>query len=134
MSSVNFSRSGRVVGHRGAEHGSILKSSRGESNMMQTGWKRLLAGWPWFQGEGAYPLSTYPEFMPPVRLLRKPYGSWDPILPDESDTWGWPVTEYEEALTIRPGLHDIARRLGDTLAQLATSKCSAEVIAALRFT
>lgn len=98
--------------------------------MIQTGWKRLLAGWPWFQGEGAYPLSTYPEFMPPVRLLRKPYGAWDPILPDESDPFGWPVTEYEESLTVRPGLRDVARRLGDTLAQLATSRRSAETIAA----
>lgn len=68
--------------------------------------------------------------MPPVRLLRKPYGADDPILPHESDPCGWPVTEYEEALTIRPGLCDVARRLGVTLAQLATSKRPDSTVAA----
>lgn len=94
--------------------------------MAQTGWERLLADWPWFQGKEAFPLSTYSEFMPPVRLLRKPYGSWDPVLPHPGDPWGWPVTEYEEALTIRPGFRDIARRILDKLVRFAVRAPSAE--------
>src|SRR5262245_18347968 len=98
--------------------------------MAQAGWKRLLEGWPWFRREGAYPLATYSEFMPPVRLLRKPYGSWDPVPLDEDDPWGWPVTEYQEALTIRSGLEDIARRILDKLVRFGRGAASAEDVAA----
>jgi hypothetical protein len=82
------------------------------------GWQTLLDGWPWFRGEGAYPLPPYSEFMPPPRLVRKPYGTADPAHLAEDDPWGWPVTEYEEALTLRPGLEMIARHLVPTLARL----------------
>jgi hypothetical protein len=98
--------------------------------MAQAGWKRLLEGWPWFRAKGAYPLCTYPEFLPPVRLFRKPYGSWDPVRLDEGDPWGWPVTEYEEALTIRPGLRDVARRIIDKLVRFARGDASEEDSAA----
>jgi hypothetical protein len=94
--------------------------------MAQTGWKRLVADWPWFQGEGAFPLSTYSEFMPPVRLFRKPYGNWDSLVPNDNDPWGWPVTEYEEALTIRPGLRDVASRIIDKLIEFASGGAGAE--------
>src|SRR5215211_978485 len=102
--------------------------------MAQVGWKRLLEGWPWFRRPGAYPLPTYPEYMPPVRLLRKPYGGWDPVCLDEEDPWGWPVTEYEEALTIRPGLRDIARRVLDKLVRFARGAASTEDAAAYDLT
>jgi hypothetical protein len=79
--------------------------------MSATGWKQLLAGWPWFRGEGRFPLPAYSEFMPPPYLVRKPYGGWDLCLLRDDDPWGWPVTEYEEALTLRPGLLSIASQL-----------------------
>lgn len=79
--------------------------------MTKRGWKLLLDGWPWYSGEGNFPIFPNSEFMPPVRLGRKPYGTWDTLLLQEDDPWGWPVTEYEESLTLQPGLHDIARHL-----------------------
>src|SRR3954464_16097029 len=80
--------------------------------MAATGWQRLTDGWPWFRGAGAYPLAAYSEFMPPPRLGRKPYGgSLDRLLFREDDPFGWHVTEYEEALELRPGLEKLAGRL-----------------------
>lgn len=79
--------------------------------MTDAGWKQLLDGWPWFQGAGSFPILPNSEFMPPVRLGRKPYGTWDTLPLREDDPWGWPVTEYDEALTLQPGLHDIAHHV-----------------------
>jgi hypothetical protein len=79
--------------------------------MSATGWKQLVAGWPWFRGEGRFPLPPYSEYMPPPYLVRKPYGGSDLNLLRDDDPWGWPITEYEEALTLRPGLESIARQL-----------------------
>src|SRR5947209_17373394 len=86
--------------------------------MSLEGWKQLVAGWPWFLGEGSYPVAAYSEFMPPPRLLRKPYGPWDPLLVAEDDPWGWPVTEYEEAFTLTRGLESLAGRVLGKLIQL----------------
>src|SRR4051794_5812413 len=86
--------------------------------MSSQGWMQLLEGWPWFRGEGSYPIPAYSEFMPPPRLVRKPYGASDPVLLAEDDPWGWPVTEYEEALTLRPGLEQVARQVVGKLVQL----------------
>jgi hypothetical protein len=76
--------------------------------MSASGWKQLVEGWPWFRGEGSYPIHPNSEYMPPVRLVRKPYGAYDPIPLAEDDPWGWPIPEYEEALALRPGLCTIA--------------------------
>ena len=88
--------------------------------MAEQGWQKLLAGYPWFEGEGNYPIPAYSEYMPPPRLGRKAYGSIDHTLYREDDPCGWHVTEYEEALELQPGmawiaeeLLHIARRLGD---------------------
>jgi Peptidase family M28 len=86
--------------------------------MPASGWKQLLAGYPWFQGEGRYPIAAYSEFMPPPRLGRKPYGSFPLPTFDEDDPWGFPVTEYEEAWQLRPGLANLARELVGALANL----------------
>ena len=48
--------------------------------MAEQGWQKLLAGYPWFAGEGNYPIAAYSEFMPPPRVGRKPYGSIDHCL------------------------------------------------------
>ncbi len=79
--------------------------------MAEQGWQRLLAGYPWFEGEGKYPITAYSEFMPPPRLGRKPYGSIDHCLCREDDPFGWHVTEYEESLELQPGLAMIAKEL-----------------------
>jgi hypothetical protein len=86
--------------------------------MPTSAWEQLLAGWPWFGGAGTYPVQPNSEFMPPVRLVRKPYGTWDPPPYAPGDPWGWPVTEYEETLVLRPGLHSIAHQLMLTLGRL----------------
>lgn len=70
--------------------------------MTSPGWKQLVEGWPWFQGEGRFPVLPNSEFMPPVRLGLRPYGTRDGLLLSEDDPWGWPVSEYEEGLTLRP--------------------------------
>src|SRR5207244_13357437 len=51
---------------------SLHHSLFAESTMPTQGWKRLLDRWPWFRGEGRYPIAAYSEFMPPQRVLRKP--------------------------------------------------------------
>lgn len=86
--------------------------------MSTQGWKHLLDGWPWFRGEGNYPIAAYSEFMPPPRLIRKPYGCEDLLLHAEDDPWGWPITEYEEAYVLRPGLEKIARQVVGALVHL----------------
>ena len=86
--------------------------------MAEQGWKRLLAGGPWFRGEGSYPIAAYSEFMPPPRLGRKPYDGDPATLLDPADPWGWPVTEYEEALELQPGLLHVAEQLLGVLGHL----------------
>jgi hypothetical protein len=86
--------------------------------MTPPGWKQLIEGWPWFRGEGSFSVLPNSEFMPPVRLIRKPYGTRDSVHVSEDDPWGWPISEYEEALSLRPGLHDIARQVFEKLVPL----------------
>jgi len=85
---------------------------------MAEGWKQLIEDWPWFHGEGRFPVQPNSEFMPPVRLLLRPYGSRDTVPVSEDDPWGWPITEYEESLTLQPGLMDLARHVLDRLVPL----------------
>lgn len=86
------------------------------------GWKRLLAGWPWYPGEGAFPLFPISEFMCPVRFGRRPYGTRDPLPLDDADPFGWPVSEYEEALYLRPGMLGLADRVHRMLVPLWRGK------------
>src|SRR5262245_12551893 len=81
-----------------------------DRTMAKQGWKQLLDGAPWFRGEGKYPIPAYSEFMPPPRLLFKPYDR-EPRLYVEHDAWCWPITEYEEAYWLRPGLEKIAHQV-----------------------
>ena len=60
---------------------------------LPSGWQQLLLGWPWFQGEGNYPLPAYSEFLPPPRLGRRAYSAANLPNFDESDPFGWPVSE-----------------------------------------
>jgi hypothetical protein len=86
--------------------------------MAKPGWKQLLAGAPWFDKPGRYPIPAYSEFMPPPRLGRKPYGRLDTLLFCEQDPWGWHVTEYEEAFELRPGLQLLAQEFLHALRHL----------------
>ena len=83
------------------------------------GWKTLTNGYPWFAGQGQYPIPAYSEFMPPPRLGRSPYGDFDPSLFAEDDPFGWRVSEAEEELEIKPGFEHLAGRIVPALGRLA---------------
>jgi hypothetical protein len=84
--------------------------------MKALGWKELMASCR-FAEKGKYPIAAYSEFMPPVRVGCKPYhdGTADFFLPEDLD--GWPVTEFEEAFQLRPGLEIIGRQIVNELKQ-----------------
>jgi len=90
--------------------------------MPAVGWMHLLDGFPWYHGEGAYPLPAYSEFMPPPRFGRKPYGSFTGIPFDEADPWGVPVSEYEDAWELTPGLDRAAAEVVAALVNLGRGK------------
>ncbi|MBV9125017.1 MAG: hypothetical protein JO112_16810, partial [Planctomycetes bacterium] len=91
--------------------------------MPATGWKQLQAGWPWFQGPGRFPIAAYSEFLPPPWLGCKPYGETDDTFAAD-DPWGWRVTEYEEALQLRPGLNHLAQHLLNALVHLGQGRAT----------
>jgi hypothetical protein len=87
--------------------------------MKLAGWKRLLDGAPWFPKAGSYPIAAYSEFMPPPREVCKPYQGYDICELDENDPWGWPVSEWEEARQLRPGMVHLAEVVVHGLVELA---------------
>ena len=92
--------------------------------MPTSGWKQLMHGAPWFQGEGKYYIAAYSEFMPPPRLGQKPYpyAKPDTALFAEDDPWGWHVTEYEESQELRPGLGQVAEQVVRALVHLGQGR------------
>ena len=76
-----------------------------------TGWKKLVEGFPWFTGEGQYPIPAYSEFMPAPRVGCSLYGDIDRALFAEDDLFGWRVPEIEEEFELKPGLEQIARQV-----------------------
>ena len=70
-----------------------------------------MVGYPWFRGEGKYPLPAYSEFMPPPRVGRKPCGEIDRTLFADGDDFGWRISEREEMRELRPGLQRIGAHL-----------------------
>jgi hypothetical protein len=79
------------------------------------GWQQLVEGYPWFEGEGCYPIPAYSEFMPPPRLGCSQYGDIDRMLFDKDDVYGWRVPEIDQEYELQPGLERIA---GQVLAHL----------------
>jgi hypothetical protein len=75
------------------------------------GWQKLVEGYPWFVGEGRYPLPAYSEFMPSPRVGCSLYGDIDKALFAEDDPYGWRVPEIEEEYELRPGLAQIAKQV-----------------------
>ncbi len=86
------------------------------------GWKELLEGYPWFSGEGKYPISAYSEFMPPPRLGRRPYGAMDLGPFSDDSPFGWAVTEIEEEYELKPGLDVVAEHVLKQLVQLGENQ------------
>jgi hypothetical protein len=96
-------------------------------------WERLLAGYPWHRGAGAYPIAAYSEFMPPPRLGWLPYGTYRATFDPAGDPWGWPVSEREEEFELRPALEHVPPevimrlvRLGRGEANHSTARASLE--------
>jgi hypothetical protein len=81
--------------------------------MPRSGWTKLIPGEEGLQGSGAIQIDAYSEYLPPPRVGWKPYGpvplNTQVFSPD--DPFGWKVHEFDEALELQPGLHQIARQL-----------------------
>jgi hypothetical protein len=78
----------------------------------QPGWPAFLEGYPWFTGEGNYPLPAYSEYMPPARVGISPYdGQIYPWALKEDDPYGWRVMEAEEEYQLKPGLDSIGEQI-----------------------
>ncbi len=71
-----------------------------------------------FEGEGKYPIEAYSEFMPPSRIGLNPYTGENTGFFSDRDPWGWPVTEYEEAFELQPGMQLIAQQILGALVRL----------------
>ena len=85
--------------------------------MSLTGWEALVETCS-FRGEEQYPIAANSEFMPPVRLGCSPYSGKADGFFREEDPLGFPVTEFEEAFELRPGLENIAHQVLGTLLHL----------------
>ena len=75
------------------------------------GWQTLTDGFPWFVGQGRFPLPAYSEFMPPPRLGISPCGELDPVLFAADDPYGWQVSEFDELYQVRPGFESVANHV-----------------------
>jgi hypothetical protein len=86
--------------------------------MATHGLKQLLAGPNHWGRNGGFPIAAYSEFMPPPRLIQYPYPYSSEVSLPENDPWGWPITEYEETLMLRPGLEHISHEVLTALVRL----------------
>ena len=78
--------------------------------MSVDGWKQLVEGWPWFRGEGSFPSCPTPSSCSRFGWTQTVWNlGYVPL--SEDDPWGWPISEYEEMLTLQPGLRDLACHL-----------------------
>jgi hypothetical protein len=82
------------------------------------GWQKFLAGYPWFRGDGCYPIAAYSEFMPSPRLGYKPYGKPDHRILPENDPFGWNISEMEEEYELKPGIEHIGRQIMNNIIKL----------------
>jgi hypothetical protein len=91
---------------------------------MHVGWQRLIPPDNCFEGEGAYRIDAYSEFLPPPRVGWKPYEGHhpDPELFHDEDPHGWYVSEFAEARELQPGLIQIGKQVIGKLARLADGK------------
>ncbi len=87
-------------------------------NIRSTGWRKLIDGYPWFKGEGKFPLPAYSEFMPPPRVGYSPYGEVDSSTFHEDDDHGWYIPELEEELELKPGIEHISKQIMNYIEKL----------------
>lgn len=88
-------------------------------------WKRFLENFPWFEGEGGFPLPAYSEFMAPMHIGFRPYdGQVYPWHFKEDDPDGFYVGEADELLFLQPGLQNIGLQFMEHIIQLGTGKHS----------
>jgi len=92
--------------------------------MNRDAWKRLIADAGRFTGEGNYPIPAYSEYMPAPQIGANPYLRGGTSFFAQDDPWGWPLTEYEEAFQLAPGLQSIANQIITALVRLARGKPS----------
>ncbi len=85
--------------------------------MSLNGWKVLVETCK-VGGGRQYPIAAYSEFMPPVRLGCRPYGGKVDGFFSEEEPFEFPVTEFEEAFELRPGLENIANQVLGALLHL----------------
>jgi hypothetical protein len=109
-----------------SETRSALRSGRMSQNPrnadLATGWRVLMEGFPWFAGEGSFPLPAYSEFMPAPRLGRKPCGDRELLPFSDGDDYGWAVTEVEEEYELKPGLEHLAGEVVGALSRFGQGK------------
>jgi hypothetical protein len=88
--------------------------------MARTGWPNLIPSKGALQSSGAVRIDAYSEYMPPPRVGWKPYGPvpLNSHLFSPDDPFGWKVHEFDQALELQPGLHQIARQLMTRLKRL----------------
>jgi hypothetical protein len=81
--------------------------------MARAGWSKLIPPQDSFQGSDALRIDAHSEYVPPPRVGWKPYGpvpiNRSVFSPD--DPFGWLIHEFDEALELQPGLHQIAKQL-----------------------
>lgn len=82
------------------------------------GWRKLFQGYPWFKGQGKYPLPAYSEFMPAPRVGITLFGEIDPRIFDNKNPYGWGVPEVQEEYELKPGLESIAEQTMNQLRDL----------------
>ncbi len=81
--------------------------------MSGKGWQSLIPQKNYLKGDSDFHINAYSEFMPPPRVGWRPYGPV-PInnnLFSQDDPFGWKIHEFDEALELLPGLHQIAKDL-----------------------
>ncbi|HQR06106.1 MAG TPA: M28 family peptidase [Gemmatales bacterium] len=88
--------------------------------MPLTGWPALIPEKDYLQGNADYHIHAYSEFLPPPRVGWKPYGpaQINTYQFSQDDPYGWNVHEFDEALELQPGLHQIAKDLLKRLKRL----------------
>ncbi len=91
------------------------------------GWRRLVEGYPWFDGAGRHPIPAYSEFMPAPRIGVNLFGEVDAALFDADDPYGWRVSEVEEAHEIGPGFLSIANQVMSHLLTFAANPAAVSI-------
>src|SRR5262245_21548704 len=88
--------------------------------MARAGWTSLIPREGYLQESGDFRIDAYSEFMPPPRVGWKPYGAVpiNNLVFSSDDPFGWKVHEFDEALELQPGLHQIAKQLMTRLKRL----------------